>query len=396
MLKIKFFLNFVKYFFGFFLNFLFLISFLIPKNKNIWIFSAWNGKKYSDNPKAIFSKILNGNRNIKAVWISKNKDLYLELKSAKLPSVYAYSIRGFYYHLIAGAAIFTHSVDWDFLSFLIGPKTKKIQTWHGIPIKKIGLDDKRFPNQFLRKKIIEFLLPYKKDFKYDLVLAASEYDQLIYESAFAVNKKKIVITGYPRNDQLFNVLKVRNSEVNKVIYMPTFRGDIGSEFSLLESSNFDFDKANKFMKSINAVLFIKLHPVQIYSKRDLLASKDKSNVILLNPSEDIYKNLASFNVLITDFSGIFFDFLITGKPVIMAPFDFANYLSFDRDIYVKYNEICPNRPCWNWNQVFSKLKEISINKKIDRRRYNFLQKKFHKYIDSNSSKRAFTEIYKLV
>jgi len=393
MLKINFFFNCVKYFFCFFLNFLFFISFLIPKNKSIWIFSAWNGKKYSDNPRAIFTQIINDHTNIKVIWISKDKDLYKNLKSAQLPSAYAYSIKGFYYHLIAGAAIFTHSIDWDFLSFLIGPKTKKIQTWHGIPIKKICLDDQMFQNQFFKKIIIKFLLPYKNDYKYDLVLAASRYDQLIYESAFAVDKKKIVITGYPRNDQLFNVHKAKNKK--KIIYMPTFRGNIGSEFSLLESSNFDFDKANTFMKSINAELFIKLHPVQIYSNRDMLASRDKLNVILLSPTQDIYENLASFDALITDCSGVFFDFLITDKPIIMAPFDFRNYLSFDRDIYVKYNKICPDSPCHNWDQVFSRIKEILFNNEFDRRRYNFLQKKFHKYIDAKSSERAFREIYKI-
>jgi len=380
---------------AFFFNSLFIISYVIPKKKNIWIFSSWNGRKYSDNPRAIFCRTLKNHPNIKAIWISKDKHLYYKLKLAGVPVAYAYNIDGFYYQMVAGAAIFSHSIDWDFLSFLISRQTKRVQTWHGIPIKRIGYDDTKYSKTEFRRRIINFLMPYKIDFNYDLVLAASNYDKSIYCKAFHVNNKKVAITGYPRNDQIFTQDFPKKKGAIKIIYMPTFRGEIGSEFQLLKNSKFDFEKTNKYMKELNALLYIKIHPVQIYSNTDLILSKKCSNIILMDPSVDVYENLSEFDMLITDFSGIFFDFLITGKPIIMAPIEFENYLKYDRKIYINYDDICFDSACHNWKMVFKNIEKNLRNKNNNSLRYKNLQMKFHKYLDSNSSERAYNEIIKL-
>ena len=67
----------------------------------------------------------------------------------------------------------------------------------------------------------------------------------------------------------------------------------------------------------------------------------------LSNQAQITTNMASFgryDVLITDYSGNFSDFLITGKPIMMAPSDYVNYAEDDREVYYDHDSICPALP----------------------------------------------------
>lgn len=391
----KLFKIFSRYFLGLLFNIIYIVACILPKNKNIWIFSAWNGKFFSDNPKFIYLFAYNNQKNISVVWITKSKTLFNQLKVKGLPVSYAYSLKGFYYQLIAGAAIFSHSLDWEFLSYFIGHKTKKIQAWHSVPIKKIGLDDKNYKKRFFKRLVSDIIMPYAKDFKYDLIFACSEFDKSIYCSAFNTQPHKVIITGYPRNDLLFSSVNLENPPNKKefrIIYMPTFRGDVGSEFNLFKTTGFDFEKVNSLMKSLNSIFYIKIHPVQVFSTVDIKSVSNMSNIKFLDNNDDIYEKLGTFDILITDFSGIFFDYLITGRPIIMAPLEMDDYILNNRDLYFKYMDICPDLPCGTWDEIFYRLENIIQSNNLTTQQYIKLQKMFHLYLDGNSSKRAYYEI----
>ena len=57
-----------------------ILSF-IPKNKNIWVFGAWFGSRFADNPKYLYLYLMEHKElNIKPIWICKNKKLLEEMK----------------------------------------------------------------------------------------------------------------------------------------------------------------------------------------------------------------------------------------------------------------------------------------------------------------------------
>ena len=93
-------------------------------------------------------------------------------------------------------------------------------------------------------------------------------DKKTYHSAFRTPLEKIRITGYPRNDEVFRCSKNNNKVADgnlKIIYMPTLRGGINDEFNLLSNTYFDFETIDNQLNSLNATLFIKLHPVQVFT-----------------------------------------------------------------------------------------------------------------------------------
>ena len=378
-----------------FLNVGYFISFLIPKKKGLWLFSSWFGKKYLDNPKYIYQELLKNSNGVQPYWLVKDKALLRRLESLEYPALNAFSLKGIWLQLRAEAVVFTHSVRSEFVPCLISTQTKRIQTWHGIPIKKIGFDNQN-PSESQGKKI-RFLLPFLRE-DYDLVTAVSIEDKKTYHSAFRTPLEKISITGYPRNDEIFRNSKNNNKLEGgdlKIIYMPTLRGGINDEFNLLSDSDFDFESIDSQLNSLNATLFIKLHPVQVFTQKDEELINSSKNIKALFNDDDIYESLGKYDVLITDYSGIFFDFLISGKPIIMAPLDYDNYVKHDRAVYYDYHSICPTSPCKNWEEIIKSIKSLTHEENIPNR-YFEIQKKFHKYNDDKSSERVIEEIKRLV
>ena len=372
---------------------IFLLSCLVPRRRDLWLFGAWMGRRYSDNPKYIFRHVREHVPDVEALWIVKDRSLHAELRDAGVPVARALSPRGVWSQLRAGLVVFTHSVPDEYHSPLIAPWALRVQTWHGMPIKKIGYDDNTQQRSRASVLVRSLLFPCDLD-RCDLVIAGGEDDAEKYRSAFNVRPADVRITGYPRNDELLRCATppAAGREPRRAIYMPTLRGAPGSEFELLRTSGFDFGRADEALQSAGWHLSVKLHPVQALSPEDR-RSLDRAEHMDALPSEmDLYSRVGTFDALITDFSGVYFDFLITGKPIVMAPFEIERYLERDRELYYEYEDICPDAPCRTWDEVFARLTELRYAEGPPSARYTSLQRRFHRYLDASSSARVVAEI----
>lgn len=372
-----------------FLNLIYFIASLVPRNRTLWLFSCWGGTDFLDNPKYIFNELkTRDSLGVKAFWLVKKRKKFFELSNRGVDVIYAYSLKGVWSQLRAGVVVFTHSVNNEYLSYLIAHRVKRVQTWHGIPIKKIGYDDENStPKEIIA--IWNRVFPYISD-HLDLVLAASEEDSRIYASAFNIEIDKVVITGYPRNDGLLKRCKKNNKL--EVIYMPTYRGAVNSEFKLFQKTNLDFVSFDRTCGELGINFSIKLHPVQRFNSIDLGSLIECTNIKILKDVGDVYERLHEFDVLVTDFSGVYFDFFITGKPIIMAPFNINEYLSQDRSLYYSYEDICPGPPVHSWDELLCVLNDLKFGKIKKNDRYFQLQSRFHQNLDSLSSSRAIDAI----
>ncbi len=379
-------------------------SSFVKKDNNIWVFGAIRGQKYMDNAKYLFEYIHN-NTPIKAVWISKNKELVDELHAKGFNAYYEYSSEALTYTKKAKVAIITHrgnrgNTDLPFYAF--SKETRIIQLWHGIPLKKIAYDDKVFSFKhdedslkwrikvLLKNTLFPFLNYGNEP---SLILALSKETQNIFSQAFRTPKEKVLITGYPRNDILLQNTFTQKKELQrkKVIYMPTFRGSINSNFDLFLQYGFDIDKLDAFLSKENMILDIKLHPFNKPS--DILIAKlEQSKNIFFLEYDAIYEIISEYDILITDYSSIYFDYLLLDRPIVFAPFDKENYLQKDREFYFDYEEVTPGPKAMNWDEVMESL--IIFNK--DPRTYSkerkIIKDRFHTYQDNNSTERVYKAI----
>lgn len=332
------------------------LSFFIPRNKNIWLFGSTFGKRYADNPRYLYQYCIKRKDliNIRPIWISSNKTIIRYLTKQGYEAYYYHSFLGIYYALKGKVYLYdNYSKD---INFWQSAGAVKINMWHGIPLKKIQADNifdtYRHPSSFWAK--LKNLPRNISDEKpSDYILTTSSKLKPIFSSAFRT--KNVITCGYPRNDYLISneienlILPIEQKEMamvekfcslfgqcncKVVFYMPTFRDSEIKFFDVM-----DLDKFQEFLAQQHMLFCIKLHPKSKLQKQfDRLAYK---NILVLNVASDPYILLKKTDVLVTDYSSIYFDFLLLNRPIIFFSYDLDDYLTLSREMYWNYIDITP-------------------------------------------------------
>jgi len=390
---------------------IFWLSYLIPRDRNIWAFGSNLGNTFASNPKYFYLYVSNNHSDtIKPIWISRKKAIIDSLNKMGLKGYYLFSFKGFYYALRSGVYIFDHHRK-D-ISFLLSGRSIKINLFHGIPLKKISYDNKfdevRNPST-LFKKIIGSIRRLQNERTDHYYLATSETVAEIFVSAFKSSYSKMIICGYPRNDIFFNdslnismylvandgnlytqLEQEKNICGKKIItYMPTHRA---TEAQILEI--IDFNKLDTFLESKNATLLIKAHP---YSNiKNFLEKLSYKNIRVLSAAADPYPFLKISDVLITDYSSVYFDFLLKNKSIIFFSYDIEEYKAQSREIYYDYDSVTPGPKVSTMGELIDSIRECldGVDEfKLDRDR---LIGKFYSSTEGNASETLFNKVINIV
>lgn len=366
---------------------LFFLSRFIKKRNDVWIFGAWYGHKYSDNSRVVFEHASKDTR-LKIIWLTKSTKLVKEIRNKGYIAYHAFSLRGYFYSLIASRVIITQSLMADVNPFLASKNTLKIQLWHGVPLKKIGNDIER---KVQPMKWLFNLLNYFDNLKYDFVIATSERDAKNMSTAFQVPLSKVKILGYPRNDVLLNKPKINS--VKRILYAPTFRGGKGDSFDFFYKYNFSVSKLELILKDKNAILDFKMHPANLPDEK-IINEIDESLCINFLGNIELNEILMNYDVLITDYSGAYIDYLLLDRPIIFSAFDLSEYIN-NRGLYYKYEDAICGLIAKDWSEVFSEIENIlDGNDDYKAQRLNILNF-FHLNQDNRSCERVFEEIKNL-
>lgn len=368
-----------------------LIEKITPKT-NIIIFNSF--PDYSDNSYALFKHMLENNYDTRyeIMWLTSNKNpqaLSNEIKNEFNKSVKCYkknSILGFYFYFRAFKVFCTHGI----FSFIKIKNNKKINLWHGMPLKTIGFLDEKYKNK-------------EKVYNQDYLISTSVLFQEIIAEAFKEEKNKVLITGQPRNDLFFkksNFFIKRKIDKNKYkkifIWMPTYRqsivGDIRIDGEI--KNNYlgvipfeNIEEMNGILKEEGYLLIIKIHPMDILNKINL---EEYSNIIILktndleNINEQLYPLLGETDALITDYSSVWLDYEILNKPIFFAMDDYEEYKNTRGLLFEDFIDISPYPVIKNYEE-FTKF--IKSYEKIDINNRKFTDK-YNKYKDDKSCERV--------
>jgi len=370
---------------------------LIPKSKNIWVFGAWFGNRYADNPKAFFKYINENQPSIRAVWISKDKRVINEVRALGYEAYLESSFHGVWLQFRAKKAIICQSLHDDLYSPAISNKTKVIQLWHGIPLKHIMFDVFGInpPQKNIKGKLIDLLSPYNKH-RNDVVISTSKLTQKILANAFQLHTSKVPVVGFPRND-VFLATSTHQKDIFKCIYMPTFRGGVGAECDLFYQYGFDIEQIESILADNGMHLTLRMHPVNRPPK-ELSDAIKSSSYIAIDESADIYESIADYDCLITDYSSIYFDFLLTDKPIVFAPFDLNEYRKNERSMYFEYTDATLGPYSYNWLEVINRCVNLKVGQIEDidyYENYKALRSRFHEPLTNNQT--SFSQaIYEII
>lgn len=299
-------------------------------NEKKIVFVSYYGAGYGDNPKAIADYIIENNLNFELVWLldtNKNDglDMPKEVKKVKYGS-----IRSLYE--LSTAKVWVDNCRKQYF-----PKKKKgqiyIQTWHGsLALKKIEADAPTLSNVYINMA--------KNDSKViDIIVSGCKFKSNVYRNSFWYSGE-ILNVGTPRADVFFNdetVCKNRekvydyyklNKETKTILYAPTFRQTQNLDVYLLNYKKIKEVLVNKFGGKWQ--ILVRLHPNISHLAKELKLTNDVINATLY---KDMQELLCSSDIVITDYSGLMFDFYILNRPLFLFCSDFVEYTSSDRELY---------------------------------------------------------------
>lgn len=373
-------------------------SYLIPKSPRIWIFGSMFGETYADNSKYFYEYIRREHPQIRVVWLSRSRRTVAAIRERGGEAYRFYSLTGTWLAMRAGAGFISHSVIRDVRPFVLGRNTLLVNLWHGIPLKRIARDDevsdiRNQPFFRLGQAISRLLCPsFRRD--PDLTIACSEEDRRSFSSGFRVAPDSVKITGYPRNDVLFqtrdrDLLPANASRIG--IYMPTFRGQEGARYDFFERFGFDAEVVNACLERLDAHLYLKLHHFNTPNQLILQAITAAPRISFF-PKVDIYEDMAQIDFLITDYSSIYFDYLLTGRPLIFAPFDVADFNQRTRTFYYDYEQVTPGPKAGNWSEVCQLIEAAVTEPDSDAAARRAVTDRFHQFQDGDSCRRVYAEV----
>lgn len=355
----------------------YIIANIIPKKRNLWVFGAWFGTRYSDNPKAFFEYLNSHQPSITTIWLAKDNELVAAIRKLGYSAYLADSIIGVYLQLRAEFAFVCQALPDDLFSPAVGKKTKVINLWHGLPLKKIMYDV--FGDRVCTKnswgRFVDAISPYD-DVRNDYLLATSEETQNTLSKAFRIDKCQTLITGFPRNDVFLNHTSKPLAQSFRCIYMPTFRLD--PESDLFEHFGFNAEEIDQQLSQHNIQLVLRMHPVN-KPPEYLVEQIAKSRSISIDSSGDIFDSIASYDCMITDYSGGYFDFILSNRPVLFAPFDLEKYKAQERDLYYDYEEVTLAPYAKNWSELIENMINLKQHgmSALYKGAYDELKAKFH-------------------
>lgn len=376
---------------------LMILSWVVPKKKGLIILGAGNGKKWKGNPKYLYLYCLKSRPDIQPLWITSSNEVHTSLSTKEFPVVSVYSISGFWNILRAEYFFIEQSAkDISYAGVILG-RFNIIQTWHGTPLKQIAFDTFSSTSHPL-KRIYRYIL--RKEYS-NYILVPSPSTDISPLLSSGLSNDNITVTGYPRNDILLDVKIQKAVQVTnelqmirgkKVIgYIPTFR-DASSSISPF--SNDEYVALQNWLEENNSVFLIKKHPFQ----KELTIPEGLSHIYDISDTiDDIQEFLISCDILITDYSSVYFDFMLLRRPIIFYSYDLEEYMNKSRKLYFSYNEVTPGPHAKSAAELINLLDstETWFTAKENITRYENIQKQFNHFTDSESSKRLIEYFFPL-
>ena len=310
--KIK---EFVKSHHWIYTLYFYVMSFLVNVYKlflktddKLILFVSYGGRHYSDSPRVIYEAMLSDPRfsDYRLVWAFVEPDKY------DVPDKIKIDTREYFKIALTARCWVTNVMVERALKFK-GINTYYFFTTHGILVKCDGPDLKQYK------------FSSKAKHQYDCCLSQSEYEKKIEMRMFGLTEDKIKIVGYPKDDVFVRFTEENRNALRQklnipegkraILYAPTYREDL----DLREAFEMNIGKWREQL-SDDFVLLYRAHPT-------VKPSQHESDEFFRNMTEyEVVEDLMiASDMLVSDYSGIIFDYCIMHKPIYLWTYDYDQY-----------------------------------------------------------------------
>ena len=364
----------------------------LPVKQGLVYFESFGGKSYSDSPKYIYEYLIENKDQYKYVWhLNSDDNLPGNAKIAKTGSI------RYYYTLAVAEYIVTNARLPLFFEKREG--VNYLQTWHGTPLKRLGgdMEEVHMPGTNTEMYKINF---YNESQKWDYLIAPNSYSSEILSRAFWFDKTLLEV-GYPRNDLLYTKnnaqdiadlkMKLNVPKDKKVVlYAPTWRDD-----EYYSKGNYTFElklNLDRMQKELGNeyVIILRMHYL-IASEMDI--SSYEGFVYDFSLYNDIGELYLISDLLITDYSSVFFDYANLKRPILFYTYDIDKYRDQLRGFYLDMNTELPGPLLKTTEEVIHKIKNINELNNDYASQYKEFYNRFCEWDDGKASEKTVKTVF---
>ena len=379
-----------KYYFPIMRNYYKIMKFFPLKERVV--FESGLGVQYADAPRYIFEELLSRRPDKEYIWVS-NKKLYNMPKNVKVVERLSWR----YYYYLATSKYWVNNQNFPY--YITKRKsTTFLQTWHGTPLKKMLYDIENIQGRddgYIRR-----VEQAKNQWSY--LLSQSPYATEKFRSAFRY-KGPILELGYSRNDILVNnahnldyINKIKNKlkipkDKKIILYAPTFRDNakkVGNKFTMDLKINFD-----TFINKIpeDHILLLRLHVLVKQNQKSI--EKYNHRIFDVSDYPDIQELFLISNILITDYSSVFFDYANLRRPILFYAYDLEEYRNNLRGFYMDYDNDLPGPIIKTEKQLYHAINNIERYDLAYKNKYITFIKKYLPKDDGMATKRIVDHVF---
>lgn len=372
-----------------------------PINPYLVMFDAFQSQHYCDSPKALYLELMQNDRytDYSSVWVLR--DLVHMQDKPDLPRtrIVRYDSPEYRRSLVCARYIVTNSMMPPFWKKRRGQTL--IQTWHGTPLKRLGCDLTADCNKF--DTVREMHQRYHRQAaQFSYLLSPSAFCSEKLTSAFdlkALNKEDILIEeGYPRNDRLYRWTEEDAQKIRRrlsipegktvVLYAPTFRDNQQQEQEYVYIPALDFDALIDAFGD-NVVWLFRTHYF-ISSRFDF--DRFGGQVRDVSGVEDINDLYIISDLLMTDYSSVFFDYANLRRPILFYMYDREEYQYHLRNFYLDLSEL-PGPIVQTQDELIPEIRRLLAEFEPDAA-YRAFCDRFTYRDDGEASRRVWEELFR--
>ncbi len=368
------------------------------------VFSCYKGKSYTCSPRPLYEYMVNCDKykDYKLVWFFKDPTDYKFLEENRNTILVKTNSKQYRKYLhTAKYWIFNYKIP-DYIK----PTKNQVflQCWHGTPLKRLGCDLMHFDNSL--NTMEEMKKRYKVEAeKFSYFLSPSRYASERFISAWnlkEIGKEDIILEkGYPRNDFLYNYTQddvekykqeILGENINKkvIFYAPTYRSNQHeSGVGYVYKEEVDFEKLREKLGEEYVILFRPHYFIANVFNFD----KYKGFVYDVSNVNEINELYIISDILITDYSSVFFDFANLKRPIIYYMYDLEHYRDESNGFYFNIEKELPGPIVKTDDELIEEIKKATTDFKYDEK-YEAFNKKYNYLDDGHASERVLEEVIK--
>lgn len=331
------------------------LGLILPKMKNRWVFIHAE-KRWHGNLRTLFDSCCRDERIRPCIIVTGDgsvEDLEL-LYGNKAEIISVNALQKFWIIPTASAIFVSHYENSDI-------HHNVVNVWHGIPLKSIGVLTPNRSKKFLRKLR-----------RFSSLVSSSPFDRMVMSAAFGLPPKKVIPSGLPRNDllhpdyslpadlkKLDDQLVADLSDQKLALFAPTFRDHRMKEKVSPFTGNQISTLVNE-LENLGFVLGVRGH----HTNNDM-EFPDNDSIVDCSAARypEMQLLLRRTDLLITDYSSCFWDYLLLDRPLVSFAHDYRDYVS-GRGFTYNFDTVFPGPICSDFQELIDLLPTL-IDKSND-------------------------------